>query len=277
LNKNYINDGYPIFINGLVKRKVVQAYADGLLIFTNTRENLNRLTDAISNFMSFAKIHFNPDKCKLIQYNPDKEMEVDLFLKDDKGNDKKVEVCKVNETVKYLGVPLGIMKLIRMKFNEHKVGSIMKILHRLKESGLKITQIIHAIKTFVLPRMDYIMMNSIVKLTSLEKIDRFIRKIINEKVGGPCLSTDLFYSSWKNGGFGLKLLTERYAACNLNNIAHFFLRGDDTRNLIKWQLHEEARVRKIEMVDDEKNENNYFFNWNLERKILKGRISFNNW
>jgi hypothetical protein len=47
------------------------------------------------------------------------------------------------------------------------------------------------------------------------------------------LSTDLFYTSWKNGGFGLKLLTERYGACKLNNIAHFFLRGEDTMNLIK--------------------------------------------
>jgi hypothetical protein len=45
-------------------------------------------------------------------------------------------------------------------------------------------------------------------------------------IGGPSLSRDIFYTSGENGGLGLKLLSERYAACKLNNIAHFFLRED---------------------------------------------------
>jgi hypothetical protein len=70
----------------------------------------------------------------------------------------------------------------------------MKILERLRYSGLKITQIIDAIRRFILPRLDYTMMNSVVGITELRKLNEFIRNMINEMVGGPALSKDLFYT-----------------------------------------------------------------------------------
>jgi hypothetical protein len=62
------------------------------------------------------------------------------------------------------------------------------------------------------------MMNSVIDVTELSNLDKFIRNVINELVGGPGLSKDLFYTANKNGGFGLKLLTERYQACKYNTI-----------------------------------------------------------
>jgi hypothetical protein len=45
-------------------------------------------------------------------------------------------------------------------------------------------------------------------------------------VGDPALSKDLFYTSNKKRGLGLRLLTERYQACKYNAIAHFFQRDE---------------------------------------------------
>jgi hypothetical protein len=44
------------------------------------------------------------------------------------------------------------------------------------------------------------MMNSIMGVTELSNLDEFIRSIINEIIGGPPLSKDLFYPANKSGG-----------------------------------------------------------------------------
>jgi hypothetical protein len=77
------------------------------------------------------------------------------------------------------------------------------------------------------------MMNSIIGITEIWKLDKFIRNMINEMIGRPALSKDMFYTSTKNGGLGLIQLTERYQACKYNTVAHILQRDDDTREFIK--------------------------------------------
>jgi hypothetical protein len=83
-------------------------------------------------------------------------------------------------------------------------------LERFRYSGLKIPQIIDVIRRFILPRLDYTMMNSIMGVTELSSLDQLIRNIINEMVGGSTLSKDLFYIANKNKCQALRLLTKRY-------------------------------------------------------------------
>jgi hypothetical protein len=42
---------------------------------------------------------------------------------------------------------------------------------RIAESGLNVNQVINATKTFILPRLDYSMMNNVVCLGELNKVD----------------------------------------------------------------------------------------------------------
>jgi hypothetical protein len=71
-----------------------------------------------------------------------------------------------------------------------------------------------------------------------------IRKIINGKIGGPPLSKDMFYTSWKKGGLGLKNLREIFCV-KFHNFPHFFLRDDETTHFAKWLLGKEAGWEKI--------------------------------
>jgi hypothetical protein len=64
-------------------------------------------------------------------------------------------------------------------------------------------------------------------------------------IGGPALSKDIFYSSNKNGGFGLRLLAEIYQACKNNTRADFLQRNQETRNLMNCQFNEEKRKRSV--------------------------------
>jgi hypothetical protein len=146
LNRYFKEYGYDMNINDQRSMKVVQSYADDLLIFSDNRQNLNILIDAVCDFMSFARISFNPEKCRIIVYNPSKELLSPVFLPNEERLLKEVQVCNVDDTVKYLGVPLGMRKLVKLKFNNQRICKVRKILDRVRNSGLKITQIIHAIK-----------------------------------------------------------------------------------------------------------------------------------
>jgi hypothetical protein len=54
--------------------KVVQAYTDYLLIFSDSKEKMNGHMEAITALMNFARISFNTEKCKLIVNNPINEI-----------------------------------------------------------------------------------------------------------------------------------------------------------------------------------------------------------
>jgi hypothetical protein len=103
-------------------------------------------------------------------------------------------------------------------------------------------------------------MNSVVSLVEIGKLDGFIRKQINDLIGGPALSKDLFYTATKCGGLGLKNLRERYFACKFNNLAHFLVENEETRNFVLWQIEKEGQARRIKKLKKEK----YFFDWDLE-------------
>jgi hypothetical protein len=254
-------------VDNVVNKKAVQAYADDLLLFSNTRNGLNQLIDVTCNFMSFAHINFNPDKCRIIKYDPSPLIDADFLLPNENNEQVPVKVCEANELVKYLGVPLSIRRLVKLKFNTNKVDKTMEMIDRVRDSGLKINQVLNAIRTFILPRLDYFMMNSTFTKGSLDKIDMHIRKTINSMVGGPALSKDLFYTSWKYGGLGIKNLRESYAACKINNISHFLIRDNNTREFIFWQIKEEATFIQVLTTKEHK----WFFDWNLPQvKKLKG-------
>jgi hypothetical protein len=95
----------------------------------------------------------------------------------------QVQMCQTDETVKYLGSPLGVRKFARLKFNNGVVGKVEGILNKIVTSGLKIAQVIHAIKSYVLPKLDYIMSNSVIGVMKFAELDGLIRKHLNNLIG----------------------------------------------------------------------------------------------
>jgi hypothetical protein len=79
LNANYQDFGYKYGHN---KSIVVQEYADDLLIFENSKENLDSLLKVADDFMKYAMIMLNPSKYKIIVNNPSHRLISDIFLPD---------------------------------------------------------------------------------------------------------------------------------------------------------------------------------------------------
>jgi hypothetical protein len=75
----------------------------------------------------------------------------------------------------------------------------------------------------------------------LNAIDMRVRKVINSLIGGQPLSKCLFYTSWKDGGLGLKSMVDRADACKLNQIVQLY--GGKLYGYIEWRIIEEGRER----------------------------------
>jgi hypothetical protein len=84
------------------KRKVIQAYADDLLIFSDTRYHLNQLVEALIQFMGYVHINFNPKKCRILTHNAEKISIPPLFLPDAERIHQEVGTCGIKDVVKYL-------------------------------------------------------------------------------------------------------------------------------------------------------------------------------
>jgi hypothetical protein len=80
---------------------------------------------------------------------------------------------------------VGVRKIAKMKFNNEKIEKVKKVVVKIARSGLKVNQVINAIKTFILPKLDYSMMISVVSLGELNKVDQLVRKEINTLIEAP--------------------------------------------------------------------------------------------
>jgi hypothetical protein len=81
---------------------------------------MSKLADGMITFMKFAQIKLNPDKCRILVYDPEEGIPMEFTLPDENRNEKNIERVETDEVFKYLGVPVGIRKISKMKFNDEK-------------------------------------------------------------------------------------------------------------------------------------------------------------
>jgi hypothetical protein len=69
LRGNYNEFGVSYMMENIACKKIVQAYSDDLLEFTDSPDNLGVFINAICDFMRDAHIKFNPSKFRFIKSN----------------------------------------------------------------------------------------------------------------------------------------------------------------------------------------------------------------
>jgi hypothetical protein len=60
---------------------------------------------------------------------------------------------------------------------------------------------------------EFLLRHSNLSLPKFDQVDKFLRKLINRKIGGLPLSKEVFYIRAKDGGFGMYALHDRYHIC----------------------------------------------------------------
>jgi hypothetical protein len=147
--------GYEYGKFGETEFKIVQAYTDGVLLFARSREGLEKILELVKEFLEFTGIRLNPKKCTAFKYGRGDKYVTNVQLKDvDTGNVTILPWIEDNDVFKYLGIPLGKKKTGKLEYSHSLFNKVDLLLDRLEKSGLKISQIINAVKMFVLPKFD---------------------------------------------------------------------------------------------------------------------------
>jgi hypothetical protein len=178
-----------------------QAYPDDILLFSNSYESVVTLVGVVNDFNWGSNIQLNSKKCEILKIGRDYNSE--FTIQDPISKESNIISCKDGtNVVRYLGIPLATRKIAKMKWCQGKLSKIYHKANKMAESVLKITQVIVAIKTFVLPMAEFLLRHTWVSKITLKNLDRYFRKLVNGKSGGIPKTHDTFYIQAKDGGFG---------------------------------------------------------------------------
>jgi hypothetical protein len=251
-------DGYWRLIGDENVCEVVQAYADDLILFSESREGMEKIIEALSEFLTYARIQVNPAKCEAF-YIAGRGAEEEDPPEDIMIDGERVPYKNLNERIKYLGMPLGARRNPKLEFGLKKLEKTKFQLQKLVESGLRLNQKIHAVRTFVAPSLDYLLFTGKLKCKDLDALDVQIRRVVNQEVGGPYLPVDFLHTNWKDGGCSLPCLKERSDILILSSFSHLICSKDQNiRKMILNDTMEEVRLRKIKMSEEGEEQ---FLNW----------------
>lgn len=265
---NYVEkEGEGYMIKDTVK-VVIQAYADDIMVFSNSREGMEKNLEIIQSFLSYSRVNVNPNKCHSMTYvyrNERRYFEKEPFT----IAGEPIPTSTLDDTIEYLGTDTTTTHLIRKRGAKTAINEMMNLIEKIGESVLTLNQKIYAIKTFAIPKVDFVLANGRVKLKEMKKMDQHIRAILDKHVRGASLPVELFYMHWKDGGFSMQQLHVRALATRAKTfLALYNSRSDKMREAMRLFVESERNHKKIGIIDQ--NEEPTFLNWKIPNQFEKG-------
>jgi hypothetical protein len=105
------------------------------------------------------------------------------------------------QSLKYLGTAIAPRRTVKLEAAEAKLTETKIRLKKIMESPLLIGQKIEAMKTFVLPMLDFMMLNGDIGEKVLMNMDKHIRGRVDELLKVRGLPVECHHASWKDEGF----------------------------------------------------------------------------
>jgi hypothetical protein len=100
-------------------RNLIQAYADVVILIANSVDELQKLINDTETFYKFVNIKLNPKKCGFSIYGCNSKKKITI------SGEKKDYVLNLY-FVQYLEIPMGSMRIEKVRFAEAKVQKILK-------------------------------------------------------------------------------------------------------------------------------------------------------
>jgi hypothetical protein len=124
-------------------------------------------------------IQLYPKKCEMLKIGKDPH-ETFPVTDESTGETALLDCINNKEVIRYLGPPLRKNKISKMKWFQPQLTKMKNKAIILTESGLKTTQVIDSIQTFILPMSEFLLRHSNLSLTKLKSFDVYLRKLINK-------------------------------------------------------------------------------------------------
>ncbi|UYV72467.1 hypothetical protein LAZ67_9003255 [Cordylochernes scorpioides] len=207
------------------------AYADDLIITAKNKEDMDTLLDALSDQATKAGLKVKPQNCATLHLLCRGRRRV--LPTPFKVEGAPVPAMTKDESYLHLGVPTGFIKSRSLNSALQDLETVVK---KIDESLLTPWQKIDVIKTFMYPKLDFILRGAPIHKTKFGRIARLISLAKNNEV---------LYIPPSQGGAGLlpfrdraelskiaqafKMLTSKDT--NTENLAKIFLKRTINRNL----------------------------------------------
>jgi hypothetical protein len=121
----------------------------------------------------------NPSKCATASYMMDAQKRRTFLNQRFTLNRDLIPTLTTAESVRYLGAPISARRTVKLKTVNFKLREMEVLLEKIMASSLLTVQKIDAVKTFLLPSIDFLLLNGDAGIAELLKMDKKIRGKIN--------------------------------------------------------------------------------------------------
>jgi hypothetical protein len=167
------------------------------------------MLEVLEDFVDWPKMEVNVKKCAAASYLKDTNRHRCSLAANLNFKGQPIPNLTLAQSLKYLGTAIAPRRTVRLEATEAKLTEMKIQLKKITESPLLIVRKIDPMKTFVLPMLDFMMLNGEIGEMALMNMDKHIRGRMYEllKVGG--LPVECRHASWRDGGLSYPSLVDR--------------------------------------------------------------------
>ena len=251
LERFNFEDGITLEYNNGPFTVTAQAYADDLVLISKSKEAAENMINALTTYCNRTSLIIAPKKCISIVEGYEEVPQLSIA-----GN--ILSVIKSGEAIKYLGAPITGRKSTKFAQSDTLIEDARNKTKLVFNSQLSLSQKVHAVKSFILPTLDYILTNSSCKVSSLARLDSFIRGMIMKGAETQRIPKEFAHIPSRNGGLGIPNLQMKGDMMKIENyISGLLSTNKKISDMTALFTLEEKHTRGI--VED--NESKHFFNW----------------
>ena len=240
------NDGISYLWQDKHYTVVAQAYADDLVLVANDETSAQNMIKELVEYCRKTSLTIAPHKCTAIVEGFEQIPTIQI-------NDTDIPVIEASKTILYLGAPISGNKASKISLSKEKVKVTKNKIKLVFNSPLTLSQKIHAIKTFVLPYLDYTLTNSIFAARDLAEIDSLIRGKIARDANTSRIPKEYAHISGKFGGLGIPSLKNKADKLKISNfIGQLISKEEHIRALAELTIEEEKTKRGIVTNDEDR-------------------------
>jgi hypothetical protein len=243
-------------------RFTIQAYADDVIFISRTVDDMNEMLRKLEDFVRWSQMEVNVKKSAVASYMLDEHghrssLGEPLQLC---GND--IPNLTLGQSLKYLGTTVAARRTVKLQVAEAKLSEMRLRLQKIMDSPLLTVQKIDAVKTFVLPMLDFMLLNGDVGKSQLTEMDKKVRAAVDKALKAQNLPVECHHASWRDGGLSYPSLVDRREVLLIRSFTQMSLSRDQKiREAMRWFVEGERMHRGF--ADDP---NADFLNWGGEQR-----------
>jgi hypothetical protein len=207
---------------------------------------MNQMLGELEEFTRWATMEVNVKKCATASYLIDGNRHRCSLAENLKLNGTPIPNITLAESLKYLGTTVAARRTVKLETVKTKFTEVRIRLAKIIDSPLLTVQKIDTIKTFLLPMLDFTMLNGEVGVRQLRDMDQNIRGAVDRVLKVKGFPVEGHHASWNDDGLAHPSLLDRREVLLVGSLTQMTLSRDErVRRGTRWFAEEERRHRKI--------------------------------